>query len=218
MRFVIRASTMKTLFLAGALCLSACGSSSAPAALTDTGNLILNPGAEAAVGSSTGAPVKTPDWTSTGEATALQYGEGGYPASTDPGPPDRGKNLFIGGQDDMNSSLTQSIDVSMYGTAIDGGAVTYDLSGWLGGFSSQDDYATLTVTFLGATEKALATAVIGPVTAEERMDNTSLLEKTKKGTVPVGTRSLKVVLAMVREEGAANDGYADNLSLVFDGV
>jgi hypothetical protein len=209
---------MKTLFLAGALCLSACGSSSGPGATTDTGNLILNPGAEAAVGSSNADPVKTPDWTSTGEATALQYGIGGYPALTDPGPPDRGKNFFAGGEDDMNSSLTQSIDVSTYGSAIDGGAVTYDLSGWLGGYSSQDDYATLTVTFLDATEKALGTAVIGPTTAKERMDNTGFVEKTKKGPVPVGTRSLKVVLAMVREEGAANDGYADNLSLIFDGV
>jgi hypothetical protein len=205
--------------LAGTVLQFGCGSSTDTASGTsDTGNLILNPGAESAKGSADGEPVKTPDWTSKGEATAATYGDNGWPEETDPGPPKRGKNFFSGGPDEMDSTLTQSIDVSQYGSSIDGGGVTYVLSGWLGGFSGQTDHATVTATFLGSSGESVGTGTIGPVTAAERKDSSGLLEKTEKGTVPSGTRSVKVVIDMVREDGAANDGYADELSLVFDGV
>jgi hypothetical protein len=137
---------------------------------------------------------------------------------TDPGPTDRGMNLFIGGTDDAMSSLTQTIDVSADAASIDAAAVTYTLSGWLGGFEDQEDYATLTVTFQDMTGAALGTGTIGPVTAEDRANVTELLERDTTGSVPAGTRSVLVVLAMVREAGANNDGYADDLSLTFSGL
>jgi hypothetical protein len=194
------------------------GGDAAPSTGTTSANLIVNGDAEAAVGSTNGAPVATPGWTSTGEATALAYGSGGYPALTDPGPADRGMNLFIGGQDDATSSLTQTIDVSADVAAIDASAVTYTLSGWLGGFEDQEDYATLTVTFQDMSGDSLGTGTIGPVTAEDRSDLTGLLERDTTGPVPPSTRSVLVVLAMVREAGANNDGYADDLSLTLSGL
>jgi hypothetical protein len=118
----------------------------------------------------------------------------------------------------MNSSLTQTIDVSQYATAIDTGAVSYTLDGWLGGYSSQDDNSVLTVTFQDGGGGTLAMGHIGPVLAVDRQDATGLLERTAVGAVPFGTRTLTVVLAMTRQEGTANDGYADNLSLTFTGI
>jgi hypothetical protein len=201
----------------------ACSSSSAgPGAAPPSGtsaNLIVNGDAETAAGSMDGTPVATPGWTVTGEATAIQYGaSGGYPASTDPGPPNRGMNFFAGGEDDMMSSLAQTVDVTQYASAIDGGAVTYSLSGWLGGYSDQGDNATLTITFEDATGTALGTATIGPVLATDRNDTTELLERDATGAVPKTTRTLQVTLSMVRTDGAANDGYADDLSFILDGV
>lgn len=196
----------------------ACGSSSPKGTGNTTANLIVNGDAEAAAGSPDGTPVETPDWTSTGEATALQYGAPSFPAATDPGPSDRGMNLFAGGIDDAMSALTQTVDVSAYATTIDGGKVTYDLSGWLGGFEDQEDAAVLAVTFEDASGSALGGDSIGPVTAEDRNSATALLSEQSMGAVPAGTRSVEVVLSMTRTDGTNNDGYADDLSLTLSGV
>jgi hypothetical protein len=181
-------------------------------------NLIVNGNAEAAVGSADGTPVATPSWYSSGQATAAQYGVNGWPALTDSGPADRGLNLFSGGPADDMSSLTQSVSVSQFASLIDTGGVTYALSGWLGGFSSQDDNATLTVTFQNASNAALGTGSIGPVMASDRSSATGLLQRSSTGAVPAGTRTVYVVLSLIRASGTANDGYADNLSLVLSGI
>jgi hypothetical protein len=47
---------------------------------------------------------------------------------------------------------------------------------------------------------------------------TKFLEQSSNGPVPMGTRSVLVVLSMTRQEGSSNDGYADNLSLVLDDI
>jgi hypothetical protein len=91
----------------------------------------------------------------------------------------------------------------------------YELSGWLGGYSSQGDDCTLTATFESAAGTPLASATIGPVTAAQRHDNSELVLRRKSGSVPAGTRSVKLVLVMVRDAGSDNDGMADTLSLVF---
>lgn len=206
------------------LALAACGSSSSNKTPSQPGspngqsdNLIVNGDAEAAVGSAGGDPVATPPWVSTGEATAIQYGSGGYPDASE-GPPDPGMNFFAGGENDAMSSLEQLVDVTQYTTAIDAGSVTYILSGWLGGYSDQGDNATLAVTFEDATGTPLGTATIGPVTETDRMGTTGFLQETMDGSVPKGTRSVDVLLTMIRTDGANNDGYADDLSLVFGGV
>ena len=160
----------------------------------------------------------TPGWTSVGEATAVQYGVSGWLALADPGPSDRGLNSFTGGASDATSSLTQTVNVNQYSSAIDASQVTYVLSGWLGGYSSQDDSATLTVTFQNAAGVALGTGSIGPVLASDRADVTGLLSRSSAGAVPSGTRTVLVVLSMNRTAGTANDGYADNLSLAFSGT
>ena len=204
------------------------------AAFGPTGNLLVNGNAEAAAGSNDGSVVATsiPGWTTTGEANVLTYGAaGGYPATTDPGPTDRGLNFFAGGPDDTTSTFTQTVDLSAYETAIALGHVTLTVSGYLGGYSSQDDNAVLTITFLGGlvTDGGLAadggpanvtlgTASIGPVLAADRGSVTGLIFKTATAAVPVGTTSVEAELVMTRLEGTANDGYADNLSVTLAGM
>lgn len=180
-------------------------------------NLIVNGDAEAGAGSASGYDVirPIPGWTPTGNFTVVRYGAGGgFLTPTDPGPPSRGLNFFAGGPDNGSSNASQLIDVSMGAAEIDGGGVTFSLSGWLGGFDGQGDNAVLRLTFLSGVGANLGAASIGPVTVGERGGLNMLLERSASGGIPVGTRSINALLQMSRTDGAYNDGYADNLSLV----
>jgi hypothetical protein len=180
-------------------------------------NLLVNGDAE----SDTGAPsnsqvVKPTGWTTTGEFTAVQYGaSGGFPDKNSPGPSDRGKNFF-GGGNVAKSTATQTIDLSSGAQAIDSGGVRFTLAGWLGGYGSQDDNAQATVTFLNAAGSALGVGRIGPVTAANRRSTTGLFKRSATGSVPVHARAARVVVTATRFEGTYNDGYSDDLSLVLN--
>jgi hypothetical protein len=180
-------------------------------------NLILNPGADAAKGTSTDTVVKVPHWKGTHGFTAATYAwgktGGGDLSPTSPGPKNRGANYFYGGPESAVSTGTQLISVAAGG--VSSGKVHWRLAGWLGGFSSQDDHAVLDVTFENAKGKALATYGIGPVTEAQRGGVSKLILRFRSGIVPAATRDLKVELIMTRDDGSDNDGLADSLSLVF---
>lgn len=188
----------------------------APQATAATsGNLILNPGAETGECSVDGQEAVTlPGWTITnGTPTIVCYGSpGGYPTSTTPGPTNRGNAFFAGGATG-SSTMEQSVDVSSAASAIDAGGVTYSLSGWLGGWSSQNDTAGVQATFLGASGSSLGTAQLPAVTASDRGNTTEFLQRTASAAVPVGTRSIKVDVTYTWSAGNTTDGYVDNLSL-----
>lgn len=177
-------------------------------------NLIVNGDAE----SDTGAPdnstiVKPSGWTTTGEFTAVQYGaSGGFPDKTSPGPADRGKNLFEGGNA-ANSTATQTISLAPYAADIQAGTVHYEFAGWLGGYSNQDDNAIATVSFVDAAGASLGQATIGSVTAAQRQDVTGLLARTQSGLVPKGATNAVVTITITRVAGEYNDGSVDNLTL-----
>lgn len=179
-------------------------------------NVIVNGDAEAGAGSADGfAPVTIPGWTAVGPFIAVQYAAGaGFPGASDPGPPSRGLNFFAGGDGSDVTTATQVDDVSADAAAIDTGTVTFALSGYLGGFADQRDNAMLTVNFRNAGSTILSTASIGPVSNTDRGNATALLLRSTTGTVPAGTRTVEVVLALTRLDGSYDDGYADNLSLV----
>ena len=183
-------------------------------------NLIVNGNAETGPGSADGTTLPVPNapgWTLAGNLTVVQYNvPGGFPLSTDPGPSARGSNYFAGGNN-ASSSAAQTINVAAGAASIDTGTATYSLSGWLGGFSSQDDNATLTVTFRNAGATAIGSATIGPVTAADRGSATGMLLRNAAGVIPTGTRTIDVVLQLTRVNGTYNDGYADELSLVLAG-
>ena len=185
------------------------------AAAVVSGNLLLDPGAESvAQCSSNGLDGMTiPGWTITGgEPNAVCYGASGYPSSSTPGSPTRGNQFFAGGATG-DSTLTQTADVSAAASAIDAGGVPVTLSGWLGGYASQNDRVGVTATYRDASGAPLGSASIGPVTNTDRGDATKLLYRTASGTLPAGTRSVQVVMTFTYTAGSTTDGYADDLSL-----
>ena len=178
-------------------------------------NLLVDAGAEdAAQCSSNGLDGMTmPGWTIvSGEPNAVCYGASGYPDASTPGSPNRGNQFFAGGGTG-NSDLAQTVDVSAAASAIDAGGVPFNVSGWLGGYAGQNDRVGMTATFLGASGSALGSAVIAPVTNSDRGNVTKFLQRSATGTLPAGTRSVKVDLAFTWTAGDTTDGYADDLSL-----
>jgi hypothetical protein len=179
-----------------------------------SGNLIMNGDAESALCSQSGFEETTsPGWTITsGGPNAVCFtNTGGFPDSTAPGA-QPGNAYFTGGTRG-NSSLSQSVDVSGAAAAIDAGTATYNLSGWLGGFGSQNDNVALAATFLNSSGGSVGTSQIGPVTNTDRGNVTEFLQRTATGSLPGGTRSIKLDLNFTWTVGQTTDGYADNLSL-----
>jgi hypothetical protein len=207
----------------------------ASAAAIESPNLLVNSGAEFGDPSLSGySSVSIPGWTVTGTPTVIKYGTLrrlpwplgspgptlpaalGFPRSPN-GPPD-GAVQFFGGGNVATATLTQTVDLSgpMAAAQIDTGTVPYRLSGWLGGFLEDPSGASVTVAFLAADQQSqLGTGKIGPVTVLERRLKTVLLERETTGTIPVGTRSARVVVTLKDSNpviGNYNNAYADNVS------
>ncbi len=195
-------------------------------------NLLVNPGAELGDASLSGySSVSMPGWTVTGTPTVIEYGslrrlpglfgtEGptlpaflGFP-SVSGAPPGSGTQFF-GGGNVATATLSQTVDLSGAASEIDGGTVSYTLSGDLGGNLLDPSRATVTVNFLDANQGYLAAGEIGPVTALDRRLQTGLAERQTDGTIPVGTRSAQVVVTLKDLNpvlGNYNNAYADDLS------
>ena len=179
-----------------------------------SGNLIVDGDAEAATCSLSGYEETTaPGWTiSSGGPNAVCFNNtGGFPGAATPGA-QAGGAYFTGGTRG-NSSLTQTADVSADAAAIDAGTATFNLSGWLGGYTSQNDRVALVATFQNAAGGALGTTQIGPVTNSDRGNVTEFLARSTTGPIPAGTRSIRLDLDFTWTAGQTTDGYADNLSL-----
>jgi len=183
-------------------------------------NLLVNGDAEAGPGSVDGSTVGAiPGWSWGGNFTVVQYGgpsdTSGFPTTVVPGPPERGVNFFAGGPNTSSSSATQVVDLAAFAADIDAGWVGVELSGYLGGYSNQLDSATLTATFRDGSHTPLDNFSVGPVTAADRANATSLLHRQSSSLVPVGARDALLVLQMNRlSAGTYDDGYADNLSFI----
>lgn len=182
-------------------------------------NVIRNSGAEAGAGSTTGGAVASiPNWTTTsGTPTVIAYtANGGFPIASDPGPLNRGHNLFAGGAGSDVSTLTQTVSLGFAASPIAAGAATFTLSGYFGGYAYQNDNAMLFVDFLAGAD-VIGTSSVGGVLASDRLNRTGLLFDATSGLVPVGTTDARFRLVMTREAGTYNDGYADELSFVVNG-
>jgi hypothetical protein len=184
------------------------------------GNLIVNGDAEGSSGVTNDTSVLAPaGWKVSAKFTVVQYGASGdFPTLTDPGPTTRGKNLFAGGPDNARSSATQQITLPATVVVTKRHKYYYELSGYFGGYASDTGYAALSIRFISGTGQRLGSRRIGGVTPQDRKDQTGLLPRGVDGTVPLGTRSIDVVLTMYSEQGSYNDGFADNLSLTLSPV
>jgi hypothetical protein len=179
-------------------------------------NGFVNGDAEAGPGGNSGPVAFIPGWTvTTGPFTVVQYNSsGGFPSTGDPGVSVGGSNFFAGGPGSVDSSAFQTLDVSNIAAAIDAGSINYTLSGYLGGYLTQNDNAVIEADFLnGANSLISAVPLQGPLAAG-RSGLTGLLLESLSGVVPTGTRSVNFVLTMHYAEGQYNDGYADNLSFI----
>ena len=92
------------------------------------------------------------------------------------------------------------------------------LSAYLGGKGSQSDAASVSVTFkseaLGDGTELGSPLTVGPVTAGDRGNETTLLKREASAAVPAGARSAVVTITATGAKGAYINGYADNVSLV----
>jgi hypothetical protein len=213
----VRRIVLACLLVAGVMAMRTGGAEAAPPFGT---NLIVNGNAEA--GSAAPNPacgqVAIPGWTvASGQVTVVAYG----PLATNcpdilaaNSAPDAANQLFSGGQNSTSGTLTQTINVSAAAGIIDSGNAIYTLSGWLGGWSTQGDNATVTATFRNASNASVGTVTIGPVSAADRGNANKLLFRQSSSSVPATTRTIEVAITVTRTEGTYDDGSADSLSLV----
>jgi hypothetical protein len=195
-----------------AVCLFA----AAPAgAAVPSGNLLVNPGAEAAPGATDSvAQLPLPGWTVESTFTAVQYGTPAFLTLADSAALGGGVNFFAGGPGGATSAATQVVDVSGAAAEIDAGKVAATLSALLGGYSGQTDHAAVTATFLNAAGAPAGAVGLPTVTSTDRNLTTTLIARTASGALPAGTRQIAVRIDAIRDDGSYNDGYIDNVSLV----
>lgn len=97
---------------------------------------------------------------------------------------------------------------------IDSQTVKFNLSAWFGGYDTQDDSAAISVTFYNQTNQMVGNVTkIGPVSGAARNGSTGFLFQQATGFVPVGARSVMIMIVIVRFIGGINDGYVDNIGL-----
>ncbi len=183
-------------------------------------NVLVNGNGDADIGSDSSVRFVCPShWACNREFTIVQYGVESFPSSRDPGPSDRGANMFAGGGGGQGnvSTATQTINLASFGGRISSGQQTFTLSGYLGGWGNQDDHADVWVVFMDANGAQIGSPTnLQSVTPGERHDVNALLARTATGTVPAGATSAVVTVQMTELDGGYNDGYADSLSLILN--
>lgn len=193
-----------------AACLSGLFATSASAG--SSGNLLVNGNGESGACTTDWSAVNTvPGWTVTqGNPSIVCYSIGSF---NTPGG-GSGGNAFIADGPYGDSALRQNVNVTSAASTIDGGHVTYNLSGWLGGYTVYNGQAVVTATFLDANGKPLGTpAQLAGVNASARSSQSGFVAQSATGNVPAGTRTISVLLQFTDTSGSYNVGYADNLSL-----
>jgi YVTN family beta-propeller protein len=194
----LRAALPVALLLSGTLALSHPASASASAAGRSTAaspaaasgsNLLVNPRATAGDVSAQGWDAVTiPGWqVAAGLPTVVRPGTSGFPAAGGAWPASRGK-IFAGGAGGT-AHLAQSLPlVSPSGQPV-ARNTPYRLSAWLGGTASS--WAEVTVRFLSATNRVLASRTIGPVGRTRRAE---FAPRAGSGALPAGTASAQVTV------------------------
>ncbi|WP_243062026.1 hypothetical protein [Humibacter sp. RRB41] len=151
-----------------------------------------------------------------GTASATTAGTAGF----DPAPG------FTNQVQGTTSTATQTIDVG----SLNAGGHSYQLSGKLGGITTQGDFATLSATFLDATGNAIGTAATNPITEPERVADadylaylggttadSGLLPVQTVGALPAGAAKVVITLtATAISTGNDDNGVADDLNFTVD--
>ena len=181
--------------------------------------------------------VVPPDWTPTGNFTAVQYTMPGTSAPNGPVVPGKGIpviapllgfqfptamfsaginggiNFFAGGPGNATSSAHQRIVLPFDGSLIDAGGQVATMSADLGGSLTSAASMVVTASFVSGNNHVLGSFSIGPVSAAERNDQTELLARSATAPVPKGTATINVSMSATGGTTVYDDAYADNLSL-----
>jgi hypothetical protein len=150
----------------------------------------------------------------------IQYGEfGGGPAPDSPGPANRGGHYFYAKVTTENprAVVSQNLDVSAATTTIDGGRIGYRMGGFFGGVNTSFSSARLSAEFLDKTGKKLGGDTTDEVLESDRADDLVLIERTRSGALPAGTRTVRIRLEFYIRPGHEKEAietlaYADNLA------
>src|SRR5215831_20779239 len=153
-------------------------------------NLLLNPGAQAGAVSAQGWDAVTiPGWqVSSGLPTVVPYGAPHLAPATGRWPAVSGGSLFAGGAGGT-ARLTQVVPLRQAGGALVATGTRYRFTGWLGGTATSR--AAVTVTFLSAAGAVLAQRAVGHGRGNDR-----LARRAATGTLPPGTATARVTLAL----------------------
>jgi hypothetical protein len=184
----------------------------APAHASSSANLIVNGGGESGTCSADWYALTTvPGWTVVqGYPSETCYSVASFTTPSSPAP----GNAFIADGPWGDAALTQTVNVASAGSTIDAGGVTYSFTGWLGGWGSDTGQAVVTAVFLNSSGAPVGTpAQLSGGTASARSNNDEFLAESATGTVPVGTRSIQVLIQFIDTDSHQNVGYVDNLSL-----
>jgi Thiol-activated cytolysin len=189
-----------------------------PATSGTSDNLIANPGLEQA----------NQTWNFSG-VVADKYGDSNGQKNSVDGTYYFGAPIDSGCSKDItNAYADEVIDLSPWADQIDSGKVTYQLSGYLGGWEDQNDDASVTVYFYkdatnvppgqwSSSDPGTMGAQIGPVTPQDRGNVTEMLFRSSPLTaMPAGFHAVKIQIQLWSDYGC-NDGAADALSFVLNG-
>lgn len=188
-------------------------------ATVPAGNLVKNPGADAAAGESDATGAAIPSWGTAGRLSAVKYATtvSGYPTTTVRDAIGGGANFFSGGVNDDTSIADQIVDLSAAQPEIDAGQVSVALSAYLGGSGTDGDNVTVKAEFQDASsDNTFLTIVLGPVTAAQRQNQTTLLPRSATATVPPLSRHIRLTITATRTDANRNNGYADNISATLE--
>ncbi len=174
-----------------------------------TANLLRNGGAEdGQLSSSSTQVLPLTGWTTTSNFMALVYGLTGFMSTAEGQRVNGSKGYFVGGPNNATSTATQTVSVANFVTDIDAGRRDAVLQAYLSGF--EQDTATARADFINAAGAILGTITIGPVTNSRA----TFQLRQAVGTIPPGTRSIRVTLQSSRgSTDAYNDGYFENVFL-----
>lgn len=169
-----------------------------------SGNLLRDAGVEA------GATA----WTLAGMAR-VEYGTPDYPTERLATAVGAGDALLAGMENVELATATQMVDLRAWAPEIDAGGATAAFAALLGGYGTDADVVSATVTFLDPEGQPVGAPIaLGAVTAADRGGATTLLHRAAAGGVPPLARDASVRLAVTKTPGGTfADGYFDAVSL-----
>ena len=183
------------------------------------GNLIANPGGESNIGASNETTVDCPhDWDGCFGAstpTAVRYGVTTFPSIAESSRIGGGSNFLAGGPGATENlqSLNQFVSLGPEQPEISAGQARLTASACLGGFSTQNDAAAVSILFLDNESQPFQSLDLPTVLAADRQNQTGFVQRTGTAPVPPGTVTLDVEVQFLRATGVYNDGYADNIGV-----